>query len=124
MGGSRAGEDGANVGWMEVAPAQAVDGTVELAAAAVERGRHLRMERWRPARRVGAVEHDDGVDAREARRATAAPGKGRNDVILSRPTRSPSSRSSSTTSFTVPAVEPSATIAVVAPSSRYSSTAP
>ena len=46
--------------------------------------------------------------------ATAAAGKGRNDTSFRRPTGSCSSRSSSTTSLTVPAVEPSATIACVA----------
>ena len=59
-----------------------------------------------------------------ARPLTAAAGKGRNETILRRPTGSPASRRSSTTSLIVPAVEPSATIAVDAPSSRYSSTAP
>ena len=53
-----------------------------------------------------------------ARRASSSAGNGRKEVIFRRPTASPSSRSSSTTSLTVPAVEPSATIARSAPSSR------
>ena len=66
MGGSGAGEDGADVGGMQVAPAEAVDRAAELAAAAVERGGHLGVERRRPAGRVGAVEDDDGLDRRAA----------------------------------------------------------
>ena len=58
-----AGEEGANVGGVQVAPAEAVNGAAELAPAAVERGRHLGLERRRGAGRVGAVEDDDEVDA-------------------------------------------------------------
>ena len=50
---------------MQIAAAEPVDGAAELAAAAVERGGDLRVERRRPARRVGPVEHDDRVDAVE-----------------------------------------------------------
>ena len=48
-------------------------------------------------------------------------GKGRNETSLSSPTGIPASRNSSITSLIVPAVEPSATSAREAPSSRYSS---
>jgi len=65
MSGGGAGEDGADVGGMQVAPAEAVDGTAEPAAAAVERGRHLGAERRRAAGRVRPVEHDDGGDVLE-----------------------------------------------------------
>ena len=50
---------------MQVAAAEAVDGAAELAAAAVERGRHLGVERRCGAGRVGAVEDDDRVDVPE-----------------------------------------------------------
>ena len=54
----------------------------------------------------------------------ARAGNGRNDRTSSRPTGSLRARSSSTTSFTVPPVEPRQTIACSAPSSAYGSSGP
>ena len=61
-------KSGADVRGVQVAPAEAVDGAAELAAAAVERGRDLGVERRRAAGRVGAVEDDDGVDVAQGGR--------------------------------------------------------
>ena len=124
VGGSRSGEDLAHVGRVQVAAAEAVD-------VAPRARRRCRRAQRRARREVGACRPASprGRAPRRGRHsssaaATAAAGKGRNDTSFSSPAVSCSSRSSSTTSLIVPAVEPSATSARVASSSRYASSAP
>jgi hypothetical protein len=62
VGRGAAGEDGADLLGVQVAPAEAVDVAFELAAAAVERGGDLGVERGEAAGRIGAVEDDDPPD--------------------------------------------------------------
>ena len=115
--GERVPEDPLQRRARDRAPAEPGHHAVDGDRKAAERQPHVLLDDAAEPDRERLLHHDHPAGARE-RGADLVRGYGRKQRIASAPTRSPRSRSLSTTSSIAPSTEPSATTTVSASSSR------